>query len=448
MKWLKHLSPTQQRIFSNVSWSLAGKMVNLLSALLVGIFVARYLGPRQYGTMNYVVSFVSMFLIIATFGFENIEIREEARHNDQKNLILGTVFRLRLVLSAFTIALVALVAWLSGEDRSTFALIMLYALSVILSPFDVIRNYFTSIVQNEYVIKVGMLRSLLSCSVKLVLLLTHASLPWFVGSLVFDAAVLAQGYCYVYNKKVGSMRQWHYSREWACFLLRQSFPLLLSGAAATIFAQIDQVMLGHMVNKASVGYFAVATKFVEILVIIPTIIIQTVTPVLVRVKQTSVGAYRRKCMQFLDVTVWGCLLAGILMALCAYPLVYLAFGTAYLPAVVPLSIMSFKIVGVTLNMVSGQILIIDGRQKWFVLRALSGCVVCVLLNLWVIPRYGVVGVAAITIITQFVAGYLIHLFIPPYRYMFYMQSRSLLLGWRGFYLTLSDLLNKRKENKA
>lgn len=57
-----------KRIISNVFWALVGKMTGLVSALLVGILVARYLGPTQYGVMNYAISFVTLFLVIATFG--------------------------------------------------------------------------------------------------------------------------------------------------------------------------------------------------------------------------------------------------------------------------------------------------------------------------------------------------------------------------------------------
>ena len=79
----KDVSKFSNRIISNVFWALAGKITGLISALLVGIFVARYLGPTQYGVMNYAVSFVTLFLVIATFGFENIEIREEAKAKKQ-----------------------------------------------------------------------------------------------------------------------------------------------------------------------------------------------------------------------------------------------------------------------------------------------------------------------------------------------------------------------------
>lgn len=150
--------------------------------------------------MNYAVSFVTLFLVIATFGFENIEIREEAKANDQKDIILGTVFVLRLVLSLITIVLISVVAYINETDLYTFGIIMVYAITVILTPFDVIRNYFTSLIQNEYIVKVGIFRTILSGTIKIVLLLVHASLVWFVISLVFDACILAQGYCYVYKK--------------------------------------------------------------------------------------------------------------------------------------------------------------------------------------------------------------------------------------------------------
>lgn len=400
-----------KRIISNVFWALVGKLAGLVSALLVGVFVARYLGPTQYGVMNYAISFVTLFLVIATFGFENIEIREEAKANEQKDTILGTVFTLRLLLSLITIILISIVAYINESDLYTFGIIMVYAITVMLTPFDVIRNYFTSLVQNESIVKVGILRLVLSGIIKGVLLLVHASLIWFVISLVFDACVLAQGYCYVYKKKIGSMRSWQFDKSWACYLLRQSFPLLLSGLAATIFLQIDQIMIGNMIDKTSVGYFSVASKFVELLLYVPTILIQTVCPILVKERKNNMESYREKSQVFMNVTVWSCVLCAIFTSLCSRYIVLWTFGLKYAASIAILQILSFKIIGVALNIVSGQLLIVDEKQKYFVVRSLSGCIVCVVLNFLVISRYGVDGVAVVAIITQFVAGFLIHIFI-------------------------------------
>ena len=66
---------------------MGGKIVNTAGTLLVGILVARYLGPEQYGLMNYVISYVSIFSVLSTFGLDNIEIRELSRKPENKNII-------------------------------------------------------------------------------------------------------------------------------------------------------------------------------------------------------------------------------------------------------------------------------------------------------------------------------------------------------------------------
>ena len=86
------LSGNKKKIATNIFWAFAGKIINMASALLVGILVARYLGPEQYGIMNYVISYVSIFTVISGFGLSNIEIRELSKNNDQRNYILGTCF--------------------------------------------------------------------------------------------------------------------------------------------------------------------------------------------------------------------------------------------------------------------------------------------------------------------------------------------------------------------
>ncbi len=91
MKRKLTLSFKQKAIVTNVVWSLGGKIVNMVSALFVGILVARYLGPENYGIMNYVISYVSIFTIVATFGMSNIEIRELSRNKEKKIRFLALV---------------------------------------------------------------------------------------------------------------------------------------------------------------------------------------------------------------------------------------------------------------------------------------------------------------------------------------------------------------------
>ena len=281
--------------------------------------------------------------------------------------------------------------------------------------------------------KVSIYRVILSSILKIVLLLVKAPLIFFVVSLVIDALFGAQGYVSSYSHKIGKIKEWKFNFDVAKYLIPEAFPLLLSGAAAYIFLRIDQVMIGNMLDKESVGYFSVASKFVEILIFIPSILISTITPLLIRLKKSDTVLYYQRAQMFLNITVWLSVCMSVAFCFLSPIIIKWTFGSQYLAAIPILQILSFKVIPVSLNVISGQILIIDGKQDLFVLRSLSGCICCVLFNYIFIPKFGLSSVAYIAILTQVIAGFIIHIVIPKYRYVFYMQIKSIFLGWKDLF---------------
>ncbi|MGD9612689.1 MAG: flippase [Kiritimatiellia bacterium] len=429
-RYTDKLSAGKRKVLANVCWAMLGKGVRILAEIFVGILVARYLGPEQYGTMSYVVSFVSLFSILATFGLDNIEIRELAQGRVAKEVLIGTAFRLKLVFAAVTYAIIGGVVLAFEADGFTQAMIMVYALSVIVNSIGVIRNYFTSIVLNEYVVKTEIFRTIVGVVIKVALLLLRAPLAWFIVAVTFDSFLVASGYLYSYAAKVGKAADWTYDRRVAGHLVRQSFPLLLSGAAVLIYQRIDQVMIRNMIDNASVGYFSIAGKFTELILFLPIVMSQTIAPLLIRARERDEEVYRRKRQQFVDVIVWTALVLAVGVSLGAPWLVRLTYGPQYLAAVPVLQIMAFKAVGMALAASSGQLVIIENLQKWAVVRNLIGCGVCVGMNFLLIPRYGIIGSAWATIFTVAFTGCLANAFIPPYHSILKIQVKSLLLGWR------------------
>ena len=112
---------------------------------------------------------------------------------------------------------------------------MLYAFSVILNTTWVSRNHFTVIVWNEYVVTTEISRTLVGMLVKVCLVAFHLPLVWFICSLVLDSILLASGYTLSYIKKVDSVKKWAFDKTLANYMLKQSFPLLLSGAAIIVY---------------------------------------------------------------------------------------------------------------------------------------------------------------------------------------------------------------------
>lgn len=428
-----NLSETKQKVLSNVIWSLLGKVINLFGNLFVGIIIARYLGPKDYGLMNYVISFVTLFQIISSLGLDNIEVREEAKKDVPPDVIMGTSFRIRIVLSILTVILTITTAFIYEADSITIVYIAIYSLSVIAKSLDVIRNRFTSLVQNKYVVKSEISRTFIGMVIKIGLLLVNASLIWFIVAITLDFFLLAGGYVFSYHQQIGIMRKWKYNKEYGRFLIKEAFPLLLTGTAVFIYQRIDQVMIGNLVDKSdktAVGYFATASRFVEILMFFPQIFVHTVVPILVSIRKENKEKYKVKVQQFFNVNIWASIIFSLLLSVTAYWVIIFTFGAEYENAVPVLQILSFKAAAFAVSTTAGGVLVLEGLQKFAIVRDLTGCVVCLSLNYFLLPYYGITAAAYISILSLVCAGYIANLFVPSYHHLFRYQTKALLTGWK------------------
>ena len=319
LRRFKSLDGNKQKILANVFWAMLGKVVNMVGQLFVGILVARYLGPEQYGIMNYVISYVTLFTIISGFGLTNIEIRELSRVPEERDVIMGTCFRLRLLFATLGYLLIVVTIIVFKTDVFTSTMILVYGLVLYTSCFEIIRNYFTSIVKNKYVVKSEIARTIIGACIKIVLLWVKAPLEYFIIATMFDTILVASGYILSYQKEVGRLSDWKFYSKKVSFFVKEAFPLLLSGAAVIIYQRIDQVMIGNMVNKESVGYFATAGRFLEIILFLPQILSQTVTPIIVKTKKNSTHTeYLFKAKQFVSIVVWVSIIMSLFVSFSAY----------------------------------------------------------------------------------------------------------------------------------
>lgn len=424
------ISEKKKKALKNIAWAICGKIFSLLSILVVGIIVARYLGKEQYGIMNYVISIVAIFQVFADFGLDFIQIREESKNPHLRDRIIGTVYGLKLFFAILTLLAIYITVSIFIDEVSIRSYIMLYALSIIMNTTWVSRNHFTSMVWNEYVVKTEILRNVIGMVIKVGLVLLHLPLIWFICSLLFDSFLLATGYLVSYTKKIDSIRKWSFDKTLAFYMIRQAFPLLLSSAAIIVYNKIDQVMIGDMIDKANLGIYSVAIRFTELLVFVPTIIAQTISPMLVEMHKTDAARYEECSRIFVNVTVSLCIILALVTSLLSYPIVYVTFGKAYIGAASVLSILAFKVIGDALSQTSGQLIIIEGQQKYAPIRNIIGCVACIILNLILIQRYGIHGAAYTALITIFISGTLANFLIPSYNGIFYKQLKALCVGWK------------------
>ena len=145
--------------------------------------------------------------------------------------------------------------------------------------------------------------------------------------------------------------------------------------------------------------------------------------------------------QFIGIIVWTAIIISASVSICSYWLINLTFGHTYILAVPVLSIIAWKTVGNALSETSGQLIILEKKQKWAVFRNLIGCILNVGLNLILIPKLGIIGSAWVSLITIFASGVIANGIIPPYRSIFKDQITAICKGW-NYILNIKNITNK------
>jgi O-antigen/teichoic acid export membrane protein len=428
--FVNKVSSNQKKAISNISWAIAGKFINLFGGLVIGIFVARYLGPEKYGIMNYVISYVTIFTFISNFGLDNITIRELSKKEESHENIMGTAFIIRIVMAIFTILLIAGTLFLFEKDKQTIWLALLYSLTHIFLAPTVISNFFTAKLENKFIVQSEVYRAVMGSILKIIAIYLKASLFWFVLLYGLDFVFLANAYHFFYRTAYKGMKGklLVFNRETSKYLVKESYPLLLSSVALIIYQYIDQILIRNMINNEAVGQYSVAMRIVQLVLIIPQIISQTFTPFLIRAMEKGEANYIKRRQQFMDYMTWGPGLASLFICVFAYLIIVKLFGKQYQPAVIVLQILAWKGLFSSIGSASGQLIIIENKHRNVAIRNVLGMVINTGLNYWFIPIWGIAGSASATLIAFSFATFYSHAIIPEYRYMFKIQVKAMRYG--------------------
>ena len=256
--------PNFVKIVDNFGWLFYDKLLRMGVALVVGAWLARYLGPEQFGLLSYAIAFVGLFGALATFGLEGIVVRDIVREPEAREEILGTAAFLQLIGGVIAYGLIIiLIFWLKSDDPLTRVLVTTIGLTMLFKASDVVVYWFQSQVQSKYTVWVQNGVFLVFAVVKIWLILNDASLIAFAYVMVADAGFVAIILFIMLGVRGPKIRQLCASFRRAKILLTDSWPLALSGIVLMVQARIDQIMLADMVGAIEVGYYSVALTIVE-----------------------------------------------------------------------------------------------------------------------------------------------------------------------------------------
>lgn len=415
------------RYFKNTSWMMAEQFLRILAGLFVGIWVARYLGPVQFGLFSYVLAFTAIFGGIAKFGLDGIMVRELINHPEKRDTYLGTAFWLKVIGAFIVIGLMAAIVPFTSNDATTNLFIFIIAAGLVFQSFEVVEFYFQSQVLAKIVSICKVIQLALSSMIKIYLVLTEAELIWFVLVTAFDALSLAISYVIAYQIKKNPAFYKHFDLNIAKQLLKDSWPLILSAIAVMIYMRIDQIMIKEMLGEYEVGIYSAAVRLSEAFYFIPVLITASLFPAILNAKKQSEVLYKQRLQRLYTFMVWFAIAIALPVAFLSDWLIHLLFGQAYQEAGQVLVIHVWAAVFVFLGVASGKWYITENLQKLTLVNTSIGALINILLNLIFINEFGVIGAAYATVISYAVATYFMNLVWKESRCNFYMLSKGFLL---------------------
>jgi len=404
-----------KRYFSNTSWMFGGQMFSLLVSFFIGAWIARYLGPENYGVFSYSVAFVGIFGFIASLGVDSILNRELIKTPEKRDVLLGTAFRMKLIGGIIALSLAILSAFVFLSNPLIKLLVILFSFSFIFQSLNVISNYFNAEVKAKNNVKVTLVTTFVSSFFKVLIIFFGRGVVWFVAILVLDSLLQGIGFITAYKSFGLKLKDWSFDKTLSRKILGNSWPLMLAGAASFIYLKIDQVMIGSMLGDYKVGIYAVAVKLVEVWYFVPAIITTALFPAIINAKKTSKLMYKRRLNNFYILMAVIPVTMAIPVTLLAKPIIQVLFGAGYLEAVSVLRIYIWSSVGLFLGWAGSQYLMSENLVKTIFWVNLFSMLLNLGLNLIFIPKWGIVGSAWATLVSYFIVP-LLMLLINKYNY--------------------------------
>lgn len=402
----------------------AEKVLRLIAGLFVGGYVARHLGPSQYGLLNYVISLVTLFSILGDLGMESIIVRELIRHEEKRDRLLGTAFALKVCAAVTIFISLIVLAQLSTTDTQTRMLTYIVAGGTIFEAFRIIEYFFQSKVWSKYLVWSQITALSLASVYRVTLVLVDAPLEWFAWTYTMDFMVVAIGSVFFYVRNGFSLFDWKFSAPLAKDLLKDVWPLIFASMAVSVYMKIDQIMIKWIIDDEANGYYGVAVRLSEMWNFIPVAICASLFPAIVSAKNQSNDLYLNRMQWLYDLMMIISVGIAIPMTFMSEFVIRLIFGDDFAAAGTITSIYIWSSVFLFPGLANTKWIITENLQTFRMYSYVIAAALNIGLNFVLIDWLGLKGAAFATLISYAYAYYISLLFKKKTRPVFIQMVRS------------------------
>ena len=383
----------------NAGWIVGGRIAQMILSFFVGVLTARYLGPQNYGIINYASAYVAFFSSFCTLGINSVIIKEFSDEPDKQGETIGTAILLRIISSILSIVLILSISRIfDGNELEINIIVGICSLSVIFQTMDTLNYWFQAKYQSKITSIATLIAYIVTSTYRIILLVCNKDVIWFAAALSVDQLCIAIILIISYFKYHGPKFSFSYKK--AKRLLGKSYNYILSGMMVAIYGQTDKLMLKQMLDEEAVGYYSLASSINSLWVFLLAAVIDSIYPTIVALFAQSKDAFERKNRQLYAIVSYLSIFVAICIMLFGKKFIQIVYGDAYLGAAEPLSIICWYTMFSYLGVARNAWIVCNNQQKYLKYICAFSALANVILNLILIPQSGASGAALASLITQ------------------------------------------------
>lgn len=399
----------------NAGWLMGGKIIQMMISLVVSVLTARYLGPSNYGLVNYALSFTAFFSAFCTLGINSLLVKEFVDRPEREGMILGTTLVLRSIssfLSAVTI--VAVVSIIDRDEPTTILVVLLSCVGLLFHLFDTFNYWFQRYLKSKFTAIAVFVAYAVTAAYRIVLMATGSSVVWFALATSVDYFCLAVLLIVFYRKSNGPKLgfSWQYGKE----LLSRSKHFILSGLMVSVYAQTDKLMLKQMLDTTETGFYATASAINTMWCFVLSAIIDSMYPSIMEAHKAGDEAlFQKKNKQLYAAVFYISLFVAVGFSVFANLIIRILYGQAFVPAAAPLRIVAWYTAFSYLGVARNAWIVSQNKQRHLIKLYASAAIGNVVLNFLLIPVWGANGAALASLLAQILTGFVLPFFIKDLR---------------------------------
>lgn len=367
-------------------------------------YVARILGPEIWGEYSTALSFVTIAVAIAPWGFLILLPRKISRNLDHTSKLLTNASLIGGITSILTMGLLIAVVLLLNYPAQVETLILMGILFVVLPQTEasIFEAAITGLEKMEWIFIARFPLSILRVAGSLLLLALGFNIEvlFIILGIYYFCVFLI--YVYFFRESLKSFRL-QIDRSLMALLVRQAIPFVIIVSLTQVFLQADRIFLSKLRDTETVGIYATGAMLIQLVYMVAPAIMTSLFPGLSRAHRKTQEHFSKLVSQIFKLLLVGVFPLVIVIVSLASVMILLVFGDSYEPSIIVLQILALGILPSFLSRLLYRVLLASDNERLGINVTLISNVASLILNIVLIPRYGVIGASIASVCTILVS---------------------------------------------